>query len=61
MENSCEYFDKCKKISDYRQGLETEDKNKSNYLLTVCLDGGNDTCIEKQKSLDEKLEENLDE
>ena len=60
MENKCEYFDKCKKVSKYNKALETEDKNELNYVLTVCLDGGRDSCIKEQKSLDEKLEENLD-
>jgi len=61
MDEKCEYFDKCNKISDYRKGLEGEDKNKGNYVITVCLDGGSEVCIKEQKSLDKKLEESLNE
>ncbi len=57
MSNKCKEYETCDFTLDYRQGLESPDKNYSQHILTVCLDGGNDTCIEKQKSLDEKLEE----
>jgi len=61
MDNKCEYFDKCNKISDYRQGLEGENKEEINYVLTVCLNRGDGNCINKQKSLDKKLEGSLNE
>ena len=57
MNKECEYFEKCKKISDYREGLNQEDKRKQNYFLTVCSNEGSDICISKQKALDRKLEE----
>lgn len=57
MNNKCEYYNKCNKISDYKKGLEGENKEELNYVLTTCLEGGKDTCIKEQKSLDKKLEE----
>ncbi len=57
MTNECSYFKKCDKASKYKSGLETRDKKELQYFLTVCLNGGDENCIKKQKSLDEKIKE----
>jgi len=61
MDNKCEYFDSCKQATKYHKGLEGENKKELNYFLTVCLNRGDENCINKQKSLDKKLEGSLNE
>jgi len=56
MTNECPYFNNCEKADEYRNGLEEEDKEKQLYFLEVCLKGGNEECIKKEKSLDKKLD-----
>jgi len=57
MSNKCKEYKTCDFTLDYRQGLEGVDKNSLQYIFSVCLNGGKEDCIHKQKSLDEKLEE----
>ena len=61
MANKCEYFEKCSQVFNYRNGLESPDKIQTYFINSICLNEGSEICISKQKSLDEKVEENSDE
>ena len=55
MVKECEYFYKCKQVSNYRNKLKQKDKKPLDYVINTCLKGGDDLCIKEQKSLDRKI------